>query len=82
MKRLFSVLTVVAGMSLAACNHDNSESPPAPEVSEPPPNFQVQVLHASPDAPAVDIFFDGVERLSGVDYKQGSGKFNPFLKSI
>lgn len=76
MQRLVSVLTVVAGLSLAACNHDNSESPPAPEVAEPPPNFQVQVLHASPDAPAVDILFDGVERLSGVDYKQGSGKFN------
>lgn len=76
MKRLISLVSVVAALGLAACNHDNSEDPAPPRAPESEPVFQVQVLHASPDAPAVDVYFDGVERLSDVDYKQGSGKFN------
>jgi hypothetical protein len=34
---------------------------------------QLRALHASPDAPAVNIRVDGAEVLSGVDYTQGSG---------
>ncbi|MEJ2274655.1 MAG: DUF4397 domain-containing protein [Woeseiaceae bacterium] len=33
----------------------------------------VRALHASPDAPAVNIWVNGAEALSGVDYGQGSG---------
>ena len=33
----------------------------------------VRVLHASPNAPAVNILVNGEEALSGVDYAQGSG---------
>lgn len=34
---------------------------------------QLRALHASPDAPAVNIRVGGTEVLSGVDYAQGSG---------
>ncbi|MGF1526323.1 MAG: DUF4397 domain-containing protein [Candidatus Competibacterales bacterium] len=33
----------------------------------------VRVLHASPDAPAVDVLLDDTLILAGVDFKQGSG---------
>lgn len=33
----------------------------------------LRALHASPDAPAVNIVVDGAEALSGVDFAQGSG---------
>lgn len=39
----------------------------------------VRALHASPDAPAVNIWVNGAEALSGVDYAQGSG-FLPVLE--
>ncbi len=32
----------------------------------------VQVLHASPDAPAVDVILDGVKAISNLDFGQGS----------
>jgi len=34
---------------------------------------QLRALHASPDAPAVNILVNGTEVLSGVDYTDGSG---------
>ena len=33
----------------------------------------VQVLHASPDAPKVDVFVDGTKAISNLDFGQGSG---------
>ena len=47
-----------------------------PPTSPPPPpaeTFDLQVLHASPDAPAVDVLVNGSAILTGVDYKVGSG---------
>ncbi len=34
---------------------------------------QLRALHASPDAPAVNIIVNGAQALAGVDYTQGSG---------
>lgn len=39
----------------------------------------IRALHASPDAPAVNIWVNGTEALTGVDYAQGSG-FVPVLE--
>lgn len=39
----------------------------------------VRALHASPDAPAVNVWVNGAEALTGVDYTQGSG-FLPVLE--
>ena len=50
---------------LAACNGSNDNPPPAT------PTSRVQVLHASPDAPAVNVSI-GSTTLSNVDYKSGS----------
>ena len=50
---------------LAACNDSNNNPPPAT------PTSRVQVLHASPDAPAVNVSI-GSTTLSNVDYKSGS----------
>jgi hypothetical protein len=36
-------------------------------------NARVRVLHASPDAPAVDVYVDGTRVLAGVPFKAASG---------
>jgi hypothetical protein len=69
----FAKFLVVAGaLALAACS-DSSDNPAAPPPSETPIG-QLQVLHASPDAPAVNVLVDGAELLSGVDYKTASAE--------
>ena len=56
-------------LALAACSSDNDNPP----LTDPPAaTFKVQVLHGSPDAPAVNVLVDGFEILSDVDYKVGS----------
>lgn len=68
-------LALAAGIfALAACDSDDSD--PTPPVEPPAPTTTVQVLHASPNAPAVDIVVDGEEALSDVDYKDSSGWLN------
>ncbi len=42
---------------------------------------QLRALHASPDAPAVNILVDGATALAGVDYAEGSG-FLPVAESV
>ena len=56
---------------LAACDSDNNNRQ-APVVEPPIATLKVQVLHGSPDAPAVNVLVDGAEILSNVDYKVGS----------
>ena len=67
MKLLKSVILLGSALGLAACGSDNN-NPRDPDAEF----FSLQVLHASPDAPPVNVFIDGAEVLSGVDYKQGS----------
>ena len=62
---LFSAAAVVA-----ACDSDNNNRPQPTEF------FALQVLHGSPDAPPVNVFVDGVETLSDVDFKVGSAALN------
>lgn len=66
------ILPLLAVLALAACDSDSGTtfqpSPPPPETSN------VQVLHASPDAPAVNVLVDGTAVLTDVDYKVGSGQ--------
>lgn len=45
----------------------------ATEILECAATPTVRALHASPDAPPVNIWVNGAEALSGVDYGQGSG---------
>lgn len=58
------IIVACSAFALAACDSDSNNRDRT---------FQLQVLHASADAPPVNVFIDGVEVLSGVDYKAGSG---------
>jgi hypothetical protein len=66
MTSLNKFLLAASFLVLAACDSDDDLPPPVPGTT-------VQILHASPDAPAVNVFVDGAEALSGVDFKQSSG---------
>ncbi|RZV35013.1 MAG: DUF4397 domain-containing protein [Chromatiales bacterium] len=75
MKFLGKLIVVSSLVGLAAC--DSGTTLNIPEVVTPPPAItKVQVLHGSPDAPAVNVLVDGGEVLSGVDYKTGSGQLS------
>ena len=62
MKSLFLPLTVAAflGLSIAGCDDD---------PTEPAPVARLRAIHASPDAPAVDIYVDGARVAANVPYK-------------
>lgn len=71
MKRLLTVIAAVAGMSLlAGCDDDDSNNTP---FSAGTPTASVRVVHASPDAPAVDVYADGQRVVSGAPYQTASG---------
>ena len=70
MNQVSRLLVAASIFALAACDSDNNDTPP---VDPPAPSTTVQVLHASPDAPAVDVLVNGEVALSGVDYKDSSG---------
>ncbi len=71
MKLLKSLILLGGAFALAACDSDNDNN-----RNQDTEFFALQVLHASPDAPPVNVFVDGVEVLSGVDYKEGSGQIS------
>lgn len=57
---------------LAACDSDNDPFTSNTPAAQPPATAKVQVLHGSPDAPAVNVLFNGSQILGNVDYKNGS----------
>ena len=69
MSSVRTLLLAAFAVSIAACNSsDDDEVTPAPVT----PTASLQVLHASSDAPAVNVLANGSALLTGVDYKQGS----------
>ena len=71
MKNGFKLSLAVAAFALSACDSGNDlQFPEFPALE----TFDVQVLHASPDAPAVDVLVNGTAVLQDVDYKVGSGR--------
>lgn len=73
MKFSSKFLVICSMLVLAACNSD-SNNQQAQIVEQPPATLKVQVLHGSPDAPAVNVLVDGAEVLSDIDYKVGSSQ--------
>jgi hypothetical protein len=71
MKKLLPLAVLAVGLGLAGCNHDDDDQMAAAPL--PVEYFKLQVLHASPDAPAVNVLIDGAQALADVDYKVGSG---------
>ena len=65
------LLPLATLLLLSACGSDNSSSPPP---QPPPATFDLQMLHASSDAPPVDVLFNGSAALGDADYKTGSGR--------
>lgn len=62
-RRLLITATLTASaLLLGACGGDSSSS-----------TFSLRVIHASPDAPQVNVLVDDDPILTQVDYKQGSG---------
>ena len=59
-------LTLLATAALAACDDDDDE------VTGPGTSAQVRVVHASPDAPNVDVLVDNAAALTNVAYKASS----------
>jgi hypothetical protein len=72
MKKLIHLSLLAVGFGLVACDSNNNTFVPPAANPPPPATFMLQVLHASPDAPAVNVLVNGTQRLAGVDYKQGS----------
>jgi hypothetical protein len=69
MKLIGKLMLALGALTLAAC--DSSDG--IQVVTDDSTNVtKVQVLHGSSNAPAVNIFVDGNEAFSGVDYKVGS----------
>ena len=56
---------------LAGCSDSNDRNKPD-EPPPPPATFRVQALHASPDAPKVNLSI-GTSTINNVDYKDGTG---------
>jgi hypothetical protein len=70
MRTLKLMLVLPFVLAAGACDNDDDDN----ANGSPPPaaTFDLQVLHASADAPAVNILLAGDEVLSDVDYKGGS----------
>ena len=56
---------------LAGCSDSNDRNK-TPDEPPPPATFRVQALHASPDAPKVNLAI-GSSTITNVDYKDGTG---------
>ena len=69
MKSFFRLLLVFAILGLAACDSNDPVSfVPTQELE----TFNLQVLHASADAPPVNISLNGSDILFNLDYKDGT----------
>lgn len=71
MKRLFVMVAVIAFLALSRMLVFAAETPPAAD-ERPAQNAEVRIVHASPDAPAVDIFVDDKALVEGAKFKDVS----------
>ncbi|MEL7537112.1 MAG: DUF4397 domain-containing protein [Pseudomonadota bacterium] len=55
---------------LAACDNDDDS---APIINLPPATAEIRVIHASPDAPPVNVSLNGAVAIPDLDYGESSG---------
>jgi len=77
MNKLSKLIIAIAVTGLAACSSGGNPTVTTPAPAADVDTFKVQVLHASPDAPAVNVSLTGPQsvsggELSGLDYKAGT----------
>ena len=73
----FKYLTIAASLLIiSACSDSDNTAPEVPPPTPLPETAVVRVMHASPDAPAVNVLADGGELVSGADYAQVSAPAN------
>lgn len=68
-------LALPLAVLIAGCSDDGDDNVvqfPGP-VEEPPASGFIQVVHASPDAPAVNVLVNGSVAIEGLDYAETSG---------
>lgn len=78
MKKVISIsVAAVAFATLTACNSSSDDTlviPPPPPTSLFPP-LDLRVVHASSDAPAVNVRLNGTRVISNLEYGQSSSNF-------
>lgn len=67
-KMLFIMLTFVTAISLAACSDDDNTTAPTPSAKA-----SVMVVHASPDAPGVDLLVDNTVAGTNLTFPNNTG---------
>lgn len=72
-KRLLSVAILSSVLVLTGCDDDDSETIVEEIITPEPAMADIRVLHASPDAPPVNIWLNGAEAISDLDYAESSG---------
>jgi hypothetical protein len=76
-EKKMKTISVWFGLGLLALVGCNSDSDNDDEIVVPPPEpvamAKVQIIHASPDAPKVNLILDGAEIAASVDYKVATG---------
>ncbi len=73
MQRLYPSALIISALALTACGSDDDNDNNAVVLPEPVSSSQVRVIHASADAPMVNVTANGAALLSDVDYAQSSG---------
>ncbi len=77
MRKTTRLLTVLVPLLLAACDdHDHGLGYNGYGQVPPPegPQASLQLVHASPDAPPVNVLIDGSVAIPNLDYGQGTGE--------
>jgi len=67
MKKLSILFSLFLG-GLVACSDSDNDLPDPPENPAPAQLAKVQIVHASPDAPKVNLAVDGITFIENVDY--------------
>ncbi len=73
MPRMSRWMLALVSLGVAACGDHGGNYAPNYEIPA-GPTARIQVLHASPDAPRVDVLIDGRLAISGLDYGHGTGE--------